>query len=168
METEETYVCRICDREKERDDFYWFFQKNIGRVCRRTECKQCNNGKTRKYAQENRDYYIFQNARAGDRRAKREFDLTREDVKNLLENECVYCGETNYEVMSIDRKDSSRGHTRDNVVSACIRCNIVKMDMPYEAWLQLAPGMRTSRLQGLFKEWLPNTHLRFQKKIGKF
>jgi hypothetical protein len=55
--------------------------------------------------------------------------------------------------MTLDRIDNKRGHSRANVVPACIRCNYARRDMPYAAWLCLAPGLRVALEQGLFGEW---------------
>jgi len=53
----------------------------------------------------------------------REFDLDMYDLSLILASACDYCGN---EVSGIDRKDNSRGYTRDNVTSCCRRCNSVK------------------------------------------
>jgi hypothetical protein len=58
---------------------------------------------------------------------------------------------------TLDRIDNSKGHTRDNVVPACIRCNYARRNMPYEAWLCLTDGMKRARELGLFKEWTGRT-----------
>jgi len=55
--------------------------------------------------------------------------------------------------MTLDRIDNDKGHTQDNVVPACIRCNYARRSMPYEAWLVVAKGMREAREQGLFGDW---------------
>lgn len=47
----------------------------------------------------------------------------RELYKMFLENDCVYCGESNMHKKTLDRIDHSMGHTKDNVVVACIDCN---------------------------------------------
>lgn len=55
--------------------------------------------------------------------------------------------------MTLDRIDNDKGHTQDNVVPACIRCNYVRKNMPYEAWIVVAEGMRKAREAGLFEGW---------------
>lgn len=52
------------------------------------------------------------------------FDLTVEEFFSLLENPCEYCGDT--ESLTVDRVDSSKGYTKDNVVPCCYHCNIMK------------------------------------------
>lgn len=53
-----------------------------------------------------------------------ECGLTIEDIKQLINGECAYCG--SLERIEIDRKDSNAGYTKDNVAPACHRCNTIK------------------------------------------
>lgn len=55
--------------------------------------------------------------------------------------------------MSLDRIDNSKGHIQANVVPACIRCNYLRGSMPHEAWLNLVPTIRETRIKGLFGTW---------------
>jgi hypothetical protein len=100
--------------------------------------------------------FIFWEARRSDKRRGLECDLNREQIAEIIKRECVYCGETQLR-MTLDRIDNSRGHTKDNVNPACIRCNYARRDMPYRAWLCLAEGMRRAREFGLFEGWTGRT-----------
>lgn len=53
-----------------------------------------------------------------------DFDLDLDFVKNLYESPCYYCGST--ESIQCDRKNNSRGYTKDNSAPACKRCNTIK------------------------------------------
>lgn len=53
-----------------------------------------------------------------------DFDLTPELIEELLHQPCYYCN--SYDIPQIDRIDSTKGYTKDNVVPACKRCNTVK------------------------------------------
>ena len=75
-------------------------------------------------------------------------DISLEDFLLLSQQECFYCGaqpanccsaygDRNSEFRQengdflyngLDRVDSSKGHTKDNVVSCCIDCNKAKLD----------------------------------------
>jgi hypothetical protein len=79
-------------------------------------------------------------------------DLTREIIEKLISVPCQYCGENELR-MTLDRMDNERGHSQDNVVPACIRCNNIRRNMPYETWLFLVPHIREARERGLFKGW---------------
>ena len=47
---------------------------------------------------------------------------------------CHYCG-CEIEVTGLDRKNSDRGYTPDNVVPCCVDCNKKKNAKPYEQYL---------------------------------
>jgi hypothetical protein len=100
--------------------------------------------------------FILREARRSDTMRGHACDLTKQEIEQLIARGCDYCGEKNLR-MTLDRIDNSKGHTRDNVVPACIRCNYARRNMPYEAWLCLAGGMRQAREQGLFKDWTGRT-----------
>ena len=104
-----------------------------------------------------RSMFILKDSKQSDRRAGRSNDLTREFVEGLIFNGCQYCGETELK-MTLDRKDNSIGHLKTNVVPCCIRCNYVRRDMPYEAWLVLVPSLRIAREHGLFGTWSCEVH----------
>jgi hypothetical protein len=70
----------------------------------------------------------------GDKKNKRDFDIDVEFVKTLRRRQDNHCASCNcvmswtksidfHRQFTVDRKDSSRGHTRDNVVLTCLECN---------------------------------------------
>lgn len=101
----------------------------------------------------NRARYVFEDSRKRDFRRRREFGLTREFVAEALNQPCLYCGDT-ANLMTLDRIDNNVGHTDANCVPACLRCNLLRGDMPYEAWLLVAVKVREVREMGLFGDWL--------------
>lgn len=159
-------ICRLCGDPKDESEFYVFFQRQQnGKKIRtvRTECKECNGKKTRAFAHANPYYYVYQNLRGSDRRAGRQCDLTVEDVKRLLSQRCSYCEASGLK-MSIDRKDSTIGHTKENSVPACLQCNSFKSDMPWEAWEHFIPTMKKVRGLGLLEGWNAHSSTRAKKK----
>lgn len=96
--------------------------------------------------------YVWEDCRKSDRKRGFENDLDREFIREKLACACSYCGDTETR-MTLDRIVNTKGHTKDNVVPACYRCNLIRRDMPYEAWLMLVDALRAARLQGLFGEW---------------
>jgi hypothetical protein len=82
-----------------------------------------------------------------------EFDLDLAIVKELLALPCEYCG-LNDLMITLDRTENSLGYLKTNVVPACIRCNILKADMPKEAWLRLAPAVKEIACAGVFGSWI--------------
>lgn len=79
-------------------------------------------------------------------------DLTMRFVKKLLNKGCYYCGLKNIK-LSLDRIDNSRGHMKDNVNPCCRRCNFIRGNMPYEAWLSIVPAIKKATKKGLFGRW---------------
>lgn len=85
------------------------------------------------------------------RRKHREFSLTESDFRELIQRPCHYCGVEysnvsvsrsntgDFKYNGLDRVDSSRGYTLDNVVSCCGRCNTAKLDMTtdeFRSWIE--------------------------------
>ena len=63
------------------------------------------------------------------------FDLQLEHYKSSLWGKpCHYCG-CEIKVTGLDRKDSSKGYTPDNVVPCCWSCNSKKGTKPYEEFM---------------------------------
>lgn len=89
------------------------------------------------------DTRLLKSCENSDKRKCREFDLDKDWVKLMLEDQlglCFYCGFslllTNGNKLdqqaSIDRVDSSKGHLKGNVVLSCWGCNKIKGDRPFE------------------------------------
>lgn len=85
--------------------------------------------------------WILEDSRRSDRKLGRTNDLTRDFIYTLISKGCQYCGETKLR-MTLDRLDNSQGHLQSNVQPSCIRCNLTRGSMPYEAWLLLVGGMK--------------------------
>jgi hypothetical protein len=58
-----------------------------------------------------------------------EFVLTMEEFVAYWQKPCVYCGDV-IGTIGLDRVDSSKGYTIDNIVPCCFVCNVMKMDKP--------------------------------------
>jgi len=95
---------------------------------------------------------VTKDSRRSDTRAGRVNTLDVVAVRELLRSPCSYCGTTTMK-MTLDRVDNSIGHVLSNVVPACIRCNMCRGSMPYEAWLVLVPAVKEAATRGLFGDW---------------
>lgn len=83
-------------------------------------------------------------------RLHRSWELSDDQVRTLFEQNCSYCGSvpmnsrgdsehSNYKYTGIDRVDSDKGYTIDNVVSCCKRCNRAKDERSLDefiAWIK--------------------------------
>lgn len=75
------------------------------------------------------------------------FELTDSQCAGLFVQDCHYCGSPPLQTISsrahtymyngIDRRDSDRGYVVDNVLPSCGACNRMKMELPYEQFLDL-------------------------------
>lgn len=100
----------------------------------------------------NVEKWIYEDSRREDVKAGRENDLTLEYIAKSIQHGCLYCGE-NAIRMTLDRIDNQIGHTVVNTVPACIRCNYMRRNMPYRAWLVICPAVRLARELGAFEDW---------------
>ena len=75
---------------------------------------------------------------------KRQFNLKQEDLIKLWEKQkgrCYYSGlpmvikQNEYNYISIDRYDSNKGYTIDNIVLCCHIINLMKKDMPEKIFI---------------------------------
>ena len=91
-------------------------------------------------------------------------NISKNDFIKWYDNQkkkCIYCGLTKeqlnrstdkvicgYDNLSIDRKDSNRGYELDNIVLACMRCNIIKSNFfTYEEMLKLGKIIRKKAIK---------------------
>lgn len=119
----------------------------------------------RRKRQEDPAYAVFWDAVKSDRRFSRENDLDLEYVRQETAKACTYCGGTELR-MTLDRIDNSKGHTKSNVIPSCERCNFVRRDMPYEAWLIVAQAMREATSKNLFGGWTCSIHAKRRNVTG--
>lgn len=91
--------------------------------------------------------------------------LDKNEVLKLIQNPCSYCLDTATR-MSLDRIDNDAGYTLLNVVAACIRCNYMRRDIPYEAWKLMVPGVRAALQAGLLAGWDGGTTKKRRRLVG--
>lgn len=108
--------------------------------------------KIRRANPKHRARYIVTDCRRSDKKRGRSNDMTIAFVQMLIRQGCTYCGRDDL-MMTLDRIDNSVGHITSNVVASCVRCNYIRRDMPYEAWLVITGGIKKASDQGLFGDW---------------
>ena len=163
--------CKACGEEKEPSLMRVMYGKprSICRKCdgkgrgaryKKTPRKRTKSGKDRinslireaRSQNLNPEKFILIDSRKGDRRRGRENDLTADFIRERISGGCAYCLETEGR-MTLDRIDNDIGHLQSNVIPSCVRCNYIRKDMPYQAWMLIVPAVREARLKGLFEGW---------------
>jgi len=103
----------------------------VSRYSNTKVCESCNpSGKQDTYSPMVRyDYY-----RTGATKRGLPFELTGSEFWSLWQKPCTYCG-SDIKTIGLDRKDSSKGYTIENVTPCCSRCNEMKMANTLSDWL---------------------------------
>lgn len=121
----------------------------------RASSKGKPNHPNRKYKTNEERYqnYVYRKIKQRAKSDEIEFDLTYEQVLNLIKSRCYYCGnegsnrmnvrrfseDYSYKYNGIDRINSSKGYVLGNVVSCCKWCNQAKSVMSqkdFYHWIQ--------------------------------
>jgi hypothetical protein len=141
------HLCKPCHNA----DRHYREGPEAGKIRQVAYAKRCS---LQRRALVNVEKWIYRDARATDRKRGllAKFDLTIEFIRALIAGGCEYCGEIALR-MTLDRIENDLGHTKDNVKPACIRCNYIRRNIPYEAWLLLVPGVRNAVEQKKFGDW---------------
>lgn len=153
-------ICIVCQQDKSTEDYH---QNNDNQTKINLTCKRClrdeenkrisNFRKTDRRLVGSRSKYIVDDSKKYDRKNKLlGFNLTVEFVDCLIKDGCSYCLVTEA-FMSLDRIDNSKGHSKNNVVSCCYRCNLMRRDVPWAAWCRMLPKIQEIQEQGLFGDW---------------
>lgn len=91
--------------------------------------------------------YIFLSYKHRAKNKKIDFELDKESFRNIIIQKCVYCNQfgknhrtkrsCNGKFISngIDRIDSSKGYTKDNIVPCCKICNQMKNNLSLKDFL---------------------------------
>lgn len=109
---------------------------------------------------ENLPKIVLHDCKCNDKVKGRRCDLTLHDVVELLKSGlCSYCGDTESR-LTLDRIDNEIGHLVSNVRVACMRCNGIRCNMPFTAWIAIVPAIRSARENGLFGSWHRRTRPR--------
>lgn len=166
----EKKTCKECKQEKELCCFE-LFKSKAKKYYRRT-CKTCKYRITYKALKNNPSRYehhlslrkkkrldinkrpqtILKDTRSFDHTKKLENDLDVDFIKDIIKNGCEYCGDKD-SLIGLDRIDNTIGHLKNNVKPCCTRCNFLRRNMPFAAWLVITTVLPQIRKQGLFGDW---------------
>jgi len=66
---------------------------------------------------------------------KIDWDITDEEFFSFWQKSCTYCGDE-IETIGLDRIDSQKGYSLENLTSCCSSCNKMKLDLTKEDFLE--------------------------------
>ena len=126
------------NRKTSSNNYYWLFQCDCGNTveCLPANVRKKKNGikscgcilKSRRHGES----WLTQMIIGYKRHAKQigvEYSLTREEVKKLATQSCIYCGAAPKN--GVDRVNSLEGYSISNCVSCCKMCNYMKRDFSF-------------------------------------
>jgi hypothetical protein len=142
--------CLICGKEFYVSKTDLGVKKFCTKECYYTARKKMD-GNNRKEYGESSFNHLLAGYKQRAKRSKREFNLSNEDFKNLINGNCFYCGKEPSQIYyaniktsfgevkynGIDRKYNKEGYTKDNSVSCCKECNYAKNILDAFEFIQL-------------------------------
>jgi hypothetical protein len=149
----EKRFCKMCGEDRPLAEFYLRIRRTHGVAVREKLCKKHHNEITAKGIHTRPANAAFMRYRHSAKVRGLEFAIILEQVKEWFSKPCTYCEGTEL-MRTLDRVDNSRGYVPDNVVPCCIRCNLLKGDMPEAAWFMLVPNLKVIRESGAFGSWI--------------
>ena len=114
------YKCKICskNRKDRRIKRYETFTKE-------QKEKHYQLGVNYRNTQKGKAIGFINEYKKNDKLKNRLCTLTQEDVINVYDKPCTYCG---YPSTGFDRIDNSIGHVKENCVPCCTECNVARMN----------------------------------------
>lgn len=152
--------CLVCNKFKDYETFVYAKSRNAGGTCGQCRTKQRREKKHRDL--ESFFYYKWRTSRDRALKAGLDFDLTVGELIEQYEQQDKICFYTDrafadftelksQNTISIDRIDSKKGYTRDNIVLCLYVVNRVKSDLGIED----------------IEEWMPEWGRRLKVKAEK-
>jgi hypothetical protein len=141
--------CKDCVREK-----FKLMRQRLGKTPARIELekRQLERIKEKRKSNVTRGRFVLADSKKSDKKKGLNNDLNIEFVNSMLLECCYYC-EDDKAPLGLDRIDNTKGHTQQNVVACCRRCNYIRRNMPYEAWVLFIPIVKLARTSGMFGDW---------------
>lgn len=124
--------------------------------------KQIFLDKQKLYSKQNpnkRKYKSYKNSDLKKKRDTVEWLIARE----IMQKPCYYCRQKPSN--GLERIDNSLGHSLENILPCCEKCNIILGDIPFEAKNLLKDGLKKIYKQNLLKDWIIPTKRRKYEDI---
>lgn len=144
-----TKKCLDCESTFPITDFYTYTRRKDGYVFYSPRCKQCESLNHRKrfdLSPEKRTTILFHSSKNASKRKGIPFTLTKEDILNqynFQNGKCFYTGRPLSSIsndpnkMSIDRRNSTLGYSKENIVICCSHVNIMKRTYSEQEFVEL-------------------------------
>jgi hypothetical protein len=134
-----TVLCK-CDCGENRLVRTSIFRRGLAIMCikclRLLAVKKSVETKIKKMTNEerglNQKYGIY---KINARKRNIDFLITKEEFKEIILNDCDYCGDKNS--CGIDRVENDLGYILENCVSCCSKCNYAKRNLSKDVFLKL-------------------------------
>jgi hypothetical protein len=126
-------ICKNCNIDKPLSEFYEYksrHHKKTGKTYYKKDCKDCSL-KKHKPSKEARRFADFN---GNLKRRGIEVTLTREQFLEFWGKPCIYCG-NDTPTVNLDRVNSDKGYSMDNVVPCCLSCNMGKGTQTAEQYI---------------------------------
>jgi hypothetical protein len=164
--------CTFCKKTVEKDHWYWRKTKKYKsggiwkckvrgklsnlRYRERVKKDPIRKEKVRNYQKEwsksHPIYKLVKAYRSSDKKRGLLNNIFIKEAKELFKKSCYYCGATTK--IGLDRIDNTKGHTLDNVLTCCEKCNNILSDLPMEAKEILKKGLTEIREKNLLETWI--------------
>lgn len=168
--------CLGCGESKPLSEFPSSTRRS-GSVYYRPFCEACKykkeveNGRTpnkeyhKSYYVDKKLYLKYKSYKHRDKQVFKDcVTVSKEEALNLMSQPCYYCRAP--ASAGLDRRDNNKGHSIDNVVPCCEKCNNILGDIPAEAKDILMAGLVLIQHKGLLDSWVIPTK-RNQKRTNK-
>jgi len=120
-------LCPVCNEWKLLSKYDKRPDRPIGV---KPKCKFC----ARIYRDGKPEQVKFAQYKSGAKKRNIGFSLSKEEFLTFWQKSCFYCGDK-VATIGLDRIDSSKGYSLDNVVSCCAICNTMKLALPREIFI---------------------------------
>lgn len=142
--------CRLCAKEYGKE----YYSKNAEKICFTSENnRKKRGGRNYNYQKYQGRNFLMESKRRDIERGMAN-DLTLEFVEESFQKPCTSCLANDMR-MTLDRIDNTIGHIQTNVVPSCRRCNYLRRDMPYAAWVLFSPVLQEIHKRDVFQDWSP-------------
>lgn len=122
--------CIKCNNDLNNDNWAMASQKYCHYICKKCAVIQARINYNKKPW-----VYRLNAIRGNARYRKKAWDIPNDIGYCLISSPCAYCGGIPEEFNGLDRINSKKGYTVENVVPCCQRCNRAKNDMSIDKFI---------------------------------